>query len=138
MHQLELPFQNRTAGANRINRGTVMIDRTSDPSAATGDPRQFLLMAVRTFVHEICGLAGLHRIALMGSLTTDKPTPKDADVLVTIDPGLELTDLARAARRIWGSLGWGSIRVMPSRWRAAWTNGKRSAPCRSGKAVHRG
>ena len=103
MHQLEPPFQNRTAGANRINRGTVMIDRTSDPSAATGDPRQFLLMAVRTFVHEIRGLAGLHRIALMGSLTTDKLAPKDADVLVTIDPGLELTDLARAARRLKGA-----------------------------------
>jgi len=80
-----------------------MIDRTSDPSAATGDRRQFLLMAVRTFVHEIRGLAGLHRIALMGSLTTDKLTPKDADVLVTIDPGLDLTDLARAARRLKGA-----------------------------------
>ena len=80
-----------------------MIDRPSDPSPATGDPRQFLLTAVRTFVHEIRGLAGLHRIALMGSLTTDKLTPKDADVLVTIDPGLDLTDLARAARRLQGA-----------------------------------
>jgi hypothetical protein len=80
-----------------------MNDRTLDPSAATGDPRQFLLMAVRAFVHAICGLAGLHRIALIGSLTTGKPTPKDADVLVTIDPGLDLTDLARAARRLKGA-----------------------------------
>ena len=80
-----------------------MIDRPSNPSAATGDPRHFLLMAVRTFVHAIGGLAGLHRIALMGSLTTDKLTPKDADVLVTIDPGLDLTDLARAARRLKGA-----------------------------------
>jgi hypothetical protein len=92
-----------SCGANRINRATEMIDGTSDPSPATGDPRQFLLMAVRTFVHEIRGLAGLHRIALMGSLTTVKLTPKDADVLVTIDPGLDLTDLARAARRLKGA-----------------------------------
>ena len=77
-----------------------MIDRPSGPSATTGDPRKFLLVAVRTFVHAIRGLAGLHRIALMGSLTTAKLAPKDADVLVTIDPELDLTDLARAARRL--------------------------------------
>ena len=80
-----------------------MNDRPSDPSATRGAPRQFLLTAVRTFVHASCGLAGLHRIALMGSLTTCKPSPKDADVLVTIDPGLDLTDLARAARRLQGA-----------------------------------
>jgi len=81
-----------------------MNERPSDRSATRGDPRQFLLMAVRTFVHEIRGLAGLHRIALMGSLTTDKLAPKDADVLVTIDPGLDLTGLARAARRLKGAV----------------------------------
>ena len=80
-----------------------MIDRKSDPYAATGDPRHFLLMAVRTFVRAICGLAGLHRIALMGSLTTDKPTPKDADVLVTNQPRQDLTDLARPARPLNGA-----------------------------------
>jgi hypothetical protein len=42
------------------------------------------------------------RIALMGSLVTNKPIPKDADVLVTIDDTTDLTGLARAGRRLKG------------------------------------
>jgi len=44
------------------------------------------------------------RIALMGSLVTNKPIPKDADVLVTIDDTTDLTGLARAGRRLKGLL----------------------------------
>ena len=40
---------------------------------------------------------GLLRMALIGSLTTAKPLPKDADVLVTIEDGLDLGLLSRAA-----------------------------------------
>jgi hypothetical protein len=43
------------------------------------------------------------RIALVGSLVTNKAIPKDADVLVTIDNTMDLTDLARAGRRLKGS-----------------------------------
>jgi hypothetical protein len=42
------------------------------------------------------------RIALLGSLTTTKAIPKDADVLVTIDGDLKLHALARAGRRLKG------------------------------------
>jgi hypothetical protein len=42
-------------------------------------------------------------MALIGSLTTAKPMPKDADVLVTIEDGLDLRPLARAARRLKGT-----------------------------------
>jgi hypothetical protein len=43
------------------------------------------------------------RIALVGSLVTNKAIPKDADVLVTIDDTMDLVDLARASRRLKGS-----------------------------------
>jgi hypothetical protein len=45
---------------------------------------------------------GVLRIALLGSLTSTKATPKDADVLITIDGVIELTQLARAGRRLQG------------------------------------
>jgi hypothetical protein len=47
--------------------------------------------------------AGVLRIALLGSLATDKPVPKDADVLVTIDPAMNLAPLARLGRRLQGT-----------------------------------
>ena len=43
-------------------------------------------------------LPGVLRIALVGSLTTPKPLPKDADVLVTIEDGLDLAPLAAKGR----------------------------------------
>jgi hypothetical protein len=43
------------------------------------------------------------RIALFGSLVTDKPVPKDADVLVTIDATMDLASLARLGRRLKGA-----------------------------------
>jgi predicted nucleotidyltransferase len=46
---------------------------------------------------------GVLRIALLGSLTTDKPVPSDADVLVTIDAAMDLESLARLGRRLKGA-----------------------------------
>ncbi len=45
---------------------------------------------------------GIQKIALVGSLTTDKPDPKDADVLVTVADDLDLRALATEARRLKG------------------------------------
>jgi hypothetical protein len=45
-------------------------------------------------------LPGVLRIALLGS--TDKPVPKDADLLVTIDADTDLAPLARLGRRLKG------------------------------------
>jgi hypothetical protein len=42
------------------------------------------------------------RIALLGSLATEKPVPKDADVLVTIDAAMDLGPLARLGRGLQG------------------------------------
>jgi hypothetical protein len=46
---------------------------------------------------------GVRRIALIGSLATNKPVPKDADVVVTIDDTMDLDPLARLGRRLKGS-----------------------------------
>jgi hypothetical protein len=46
--------------------------------------RVALLRGVLKFVAHAKDLSGVSRIALIGSLTTTKPNPKDADVLVTV------------------------------------------------------
>jgi hypothetical protein len=66
------------------------------------DPRNHLLEGVLAFVRAGRPTPGVHRIALVGSLTTDKLVPKDADVLVTIDATMDLADLARLGRRLKG------------------------------------
>ena len=54
---------------------------TSEPYPGMRDR---LLVGVRAFVHAARQLPGITRIALIGSLTTTKPDPKDADLLVTV------------------------------------------------------
>lgn len=76
--------------------------RYNEPSPSIADPRPVLLAAVRDFVREAAGHAGVVRISLIGSLTTNKAVPKDADVLVRIDGAIELAELARAGRRLKG------------------------------------
>jgi hypothetical protein len=67
------------------------------------DPRPHLLSAVLAFVRAARSMPGVLRIALLGSLATDKPVPKDADVLVTIDAAINLGPLARLGRRLQGT-----------------------------------
>jgi hypothetical protein len=67
------------------------------------NPREFLLKAVLEFVRSAPKCPGVLRIALVGSLTTTKPSPKDADTLVTIEDGLDLDLLAKTGRRLKGS-----------------------------------
>jgi hypothetical protein len=76
--------------------------RSHDPSPSVPDPRRVLLLAVREFVRAASDYPGVKRIALVGSLTTDKPVPKDADVLVSIDGGVDLGPLTRVGRRLKG------------------------------------
>jgi predicted nucleotidyltransferase len=66
-------------------------------------PRPHLLDAVLAFVRAARSTPGVLRIALLGSLATDKPVPKDADVLVTIDAAMDLNHLARLGRRLQGT-----------------------------------
>ena len=64
--------------------------------------RENLLAEVQRFIEHARDCPGVRRIALIGSLTTDKDNPKDADVLVTVDDDADLTPLATAGRRLKG------------------------------------
>jgi hypothetical protein len=64
--------------------------------------RTFLLKGVLRFTLAAAGLPGVHRIALIGSLTTSKMSPKDADVLVTVAVDCSLDRLAKAGRALKG------------------------------------
>jgi hypothetical protein len=62
--------------------------------------RERLLLLGVDFVRSIRGLEGVERIALIGSLCTAKPEPKDIDFLLRLRPGLDLKKLAKSARRL--------------------------------------
>jgi hypothetical protein len=64
--------------------------------------RQFLLAQVAWFVPRAAECAGVRRIALVGSLAMEKPHPKDADVLVSVDGDTDLMHLAKVARGLKG------------------------------------
>ena len=52
--------------------------------------RDNLLTEVLRFVERAYVCPGVRRIALVGSLATDKQNPKDADMLVTVDDDADL------------------------------------------------
>jgi predicted nucleotidyltransferase len=64
--------------------------------------RQHLLASALTFLETVIDLPGVHRIALLGSLTTDKRNPKDIDLLVAVSDAADLAPLARRARQLQG------------------------------------
>jgi hypothetical protein len=69
--------------------------------------REFLLSEALKFVRTVGRLPGIRRIALVGSLLTDKPEPKDIDLLVTVEAGCDLAPLAAAGRKLKGrAQGW--------------------------------
>jgi hypothetical protein len=75
------------------------------PSPSVSNPREVLLAEVLAFVRAAAACPGVIRIALVGSLATSKPIPKDADVLVTLEDGVDLTKLATFGRRLKGKTG---------------------------------
>jgi hypothetical protein len=54
------------------------------------------------FVHTASRLPGVLRIALLGSLATEKPEPKDVDLLLTVTDEADLAPMASAARLLKG------------------------------------
>jgi len=64
--------------------------------------RELLLAGVLKFVEQASVCSGVRRIALLGSLVTQKNNPKDADVLVTVADDADLAPLAVAGRRLKG------------------------------------
>ena len=70
--------------------------------AASESHRQHLLDGLRRFIVSVRQLAGVRRIALLGSIVTAKPDPKDIDVLVVVADDADLAPLATCARRLQG------------------------------------
>jgi len=64
--------------------------------------REQLLSYVPWFVSAVSRLSGIRRVALLGSITTNKPNPKDIDFLVVVDDDVDLEPLARLGRKIKG------------------------------------
>jgi hypothetical protein len=87
----------RRPASNRKRR-----NRTRAPSPSVAEPCRPLLLAALDFVLAARTCPGVQRISLLGSILTAKANPKDVDVLVTIDGAMELTELARAGRRLMG------------------------------------
>ena len=64
--------------------------------------RQPLLDGLRRFVASVRQIAGVRRIAILGSMVTTKPDPKDIDVLVVVADDADLAPLATCSRRLQG------------------------------------
>jgi hypothetical protein len=64
--------------------------------------RAGLLEGLRRFIAAARDLPGVRRIALVGSIVTSKPNPKDIDVLVVVSAEADLAPLALHARRLQG------------------------------------
>jgi hypothetical protein len=70
--------------------------------AELAQKREDLIAFVLAAVRDLSALPGVLRIALIGSLTTDRHDPKDADLLVTVADDIDLPSLAKLARRLQG------------------------------------
>ena len=70
--------------------------------AAAEGHRQQLLEGLRRFVVSVRHIGGVRRIALLGSIVTAKPDPKDIDVLVVVADDADLAPLATCSRRLQG------------------------------------
>ena len=71
-------------------------------SAVRGSVRDQLLDGVLGFVRSAVNLIGIQRIALVGSIVTDRTDPKDVDLLVAVVDGVDLAPLAALTRRLKG------------------------------------
>lgn len=74
----------------------------STSSAQSKALRKRMITEVLTFVRDAGGLPSVLRIALIGSLASEKAEPRDIDILVTVDGTTSLAELAAAARRLRG------------------------------------
>ena len=72
----------------------------SDPPPLSNRAR--LIAEVLPFVCAVSKLPGVLRIALVGSLVTDEPNPKDVDMLVTVTDDADLAPLAKLGRKLQG------------------------------------
>ena len=78
-----------------------MIDKDVTPYTK----RQKLLAHLPWFVRSVARAAGVQRISILGSITTEKLSPKDIDFLVMIEDSADLEPVARVARKLKGRTG---------------------------------
>lgn len=71
--------------------------RIPDPSH-----RRELLEAAVRFVRAAARVPGVRSISLLGSIVTERPNPKDIDLLVLISDETDIAQLATHARRLQG------------------------------------
>ena len=64
--------------------------------------REQLLSHLPWFVSTVTKLSGIRRVALLGSITTNKVNPKDIDFLIVVDDDVDLEPLACLGRKIKG------------------------------------
>ena len=64
--------------------------------------RQQLLDGLRRFVASVRQIPGVRRIAVLGSIVTAKPDPKDIDVLAVVADDADLSPLAACSRHLQG------------------------------------
>ena len=64
--------------------------------------RSFLLMALAKFMRAAAKVHGVTRVAVIGSLVTDKTSPKDADALVTVRDDANFGLLSQLGRKLKG------------------------------------
>jgi len=81
-----------------------IIEPPALPPTSTPAPpaRTRLIAEVLAFVRAARQVPGVTRIALIGSLTTAEPEPKDADLLVTVTDDADLAPLATLGRKLQG------------------------------------
>jgi hypothetical protein len=85
-----------------VKEVSVQDDLQARIAALLPPIRAHLLAGVLAFTQAARRTPGVARIALIGSLATDKREPKDADVLVTVADDADLTLLAAHGRKLLG------------------------------------
>ena len=78
---------------------TPEFDMVNDHST---NIKKVFIHEVRIFTNKAKTIPGVLKIALIGSLTTDKANPKDIDMLLTISDDMDLSRLAKITRQMNG------------------------------------
>ena len=71
--------------------------------------RSVLLDCTVWFVEEIIRIDGIIRVALIGSICTNKRNINDIDILITIRDGMDITRIATQKRKLQGRIQRGSL-----------------------------
>jgi len=85
-----------------MQRRRVSDDEWQYRERSSAEVRGTLLALTLEFVRAARVVRGVTRIAMLGSLVTDKARPKDSDLLVSVAEDVDWAPLARLSRRLQG------------------------------------